>query len=209
MFESLKFIDIVRLIDFLYPSKRSFSTKQTIYMPHPSATHNIVCTPRIHAPRHHPPSVLSSKKRVTRISKSNKLLSALHPDQRRARTCYAHLVTRLGKLGAVRLVPLSPPSPLSLFSLPFLFPFSPPPFALQLVSTTRSVEPPQTGTMSRYCDPLQAAESCISSSMFSLPISLPFFLLPVLPSWLYIDSVPAFPMPRIRLFVSPLVSISA
>jgi len=47
-------------------------------------------------------------------------------DKWRACTCYAHLVTRLGKLGAVRLVPLSPlsPSPLLLLSLPLLPPLS-------------------------------------------------------------------------------------
>lgn len=112
--------------------------------------------------------------RHTRISKSNKPT----PDKRRARTCYVHLVTCSGKLGAARLVPLSPP---------FLFPPHSrllrlhPLFKVQLVSTTRSAEPPQTGTMSRYCDPLQAAESCISSSMFPLPVSLPILTLPVPP----------------------------
>lgn len=43
------------------------------------------------------------------------------PNKRRACACYAHLVTCLGKLGAARLVPLSPTSPFSLLSLPPLF----------------------------------------------------------------------------------------
>lgn len=109
------------------------------------------------------------------------------PDKRRAGTCYVHLVTCSGKLGAARLVPLSPPFPFP--------PHSPSPpstlsFRVQLVSTTRSAEPPQTGTMSRYCDPLQAAESCISSSMFPLPVSLPILSIPVPLGRSCIDCVP-------------------
>lgn len=40
------------------------------------------------------------------------------PDKRWACACYAHLVTCSGKLGAARLVPLSPPFPSSPLSLP-------------------------------------------------------------------------------------------
>ncbi|CAL1673357.1 unnamed protein product [Lasius platythorax] len=59
--------------------------------------------------------------------------------------------------------------------------------------------------MSRYCDPLQAAESCISSSMFPLPVSLPILSIPVPLGCSCIDCVPALLVPCIR----PHVSISA
>lgn len=70
---------------------------------------------------------------------------------------------------------------------------SPPPrsFPLRLVSATRSAEPPQTGTMSRYCDPLQAAESCISSNMFPLPLFRSPYSRSLVVSTLHSASAPA------------------
>lgn len=44
-------------------------------------------------------------------SQENLEIKQTTPDKRRARTCYVHLVTCSGKLGAARLVPLSPPFP--------------------------------------------------------------------------------------------------
>lgn len=183
------------------PSRRSFSQqRRQSYLSKRDAQHIIVCELRVCA--HHPPRRNASHKDLE-IKQTTPSPPPSRPDKRRARTCYAHLVTRLGKLGAARLVPLSPPYSSRRRSHTHAFP----PFASRLVSTTRSLEPPQTGTMSRYCDPLQAAESCISSSMFSLPISLSLFLSPSPPppSWLYIDGVqctrfPDAPLPPPRQY---------
>lgn len=118
-------------------------------------------------------SLILSKKRVTRESRNQ----TNHPRQTAGvhllrSPCYLLRKTRGSEISSpFTAIPLS-----IAFSLLCLHPL----FRVQLVSTTRSAELPQTGTMSRYCDPLQAAESCISSSMFPLPVLLPIFLtLPV------------------------------